>query len=944
MTLAQADFDEFFAALHDGAQPFAWQRRLLDEVLDGGSWPDAVVAPTGSGKTATIDVHVFALAIAVASGMPLPPRRLAMIVDRRVLVDDQYSYAQYLAERLATSDGSSVLKQVAEALWRLRDDRQSAGPGDSPLLVARLRGGLPPSRRWADQPTAAVVLCATPEMWGSRLLFRGYGSSFRAWPREAGLLAVDTVAVVDEAHLARQLLCTARRVGELVGVAERKWEGPPALQVVETTATPGDVVGTTIGVDNDDLTCSDVLEARLRRPKPVSLIRSRDWGVQARRQRYADELADATVDLLRSADSGTVGCFVNTVGNAVRVWTALRRRELAGRPLVAVLVCGQVRPIDLERLSARYDGLLTPNGNSTVDVIVSTQSLEVGVDIDLAGMVTELASGSAVAQRAGRVNRRGLRPAGSVVVMTPVNSVKAGVRSGPYADVELNEALAWIERRADDPKGLAPWTLRDDPPPSAEPTRTLFQRPELGQVWQWARTSDDLVAEPELELWLSDDLDPDFTVGVVVRRELPDDDGEAEELIRALRPRRHEIFGVPIRTARAALLAAEPLRRCVLVRGDEVTALEWRRTNDGFEPRIRPGDIVVVDAEYALFTAQPSDDHRTPQVLAAADDGVERYPADDVLETPAELRGDDGLSPGEVVHRIELDLERESARPGISELADLLTFSSQDGEGERGDEERAAVTAWLDDHQDTAMARAAATLLRTGNPKTVDVVVQRDADGLPVRVLIVDRRRASTDEATRQVWTPGNRTVRLEAHQNAVADRVVGLAKRVGLTEELTAALRVAALHHDDGKADPRFQILLGGNASTPLAKSRLSDRPEAISRRRERAGLPRRWRHEQRSVIDVWEANLPSDIDRELVARLVGTTHGHGRAVFPHTGEQLLHPNDDQSRDVARELFDEGAWDELIERTQFRYGAWGCAYLEAILRAADGQVSSEGR
>jgi CRISPR-associated endonuclease/helicase Cas3 len=42
--------------------------------------------------------------------------------------------------------------------------------------------------------------------------------------------------------------------------------------------------------------------------------------------------------------------------------------------------------------------------------------------------------------------------------------------------------------------------------------------------------------------------------------------------------------------------------------------------------------------------------------------------------------------------------------------------------------------------------------------------------------------------------------------------------------------------------------------------------------------------------------------------------------------------------------LFDEGGWDELIEVTQARYGVWGCAYLEALLRAADCQVSGEGR
>ena len=43
---------------------------------------------------------------------------------------------------------------------------------------------------------------------------------------------------------------------------------------------------------------------------------------------------------------------------------------------------------------------------------VATQTIEVGVDLDLCSLITDLAPGSALAQRAGRLNRRGLRPEG----------------------------------------------------------------------------------------------------------------------------------------------------------------------------------------------------------------------------------------------------------------------------------------------------------------------------------------------------------------------------------------------------------------------------------------------------------------------------------------------------------------------------------------------------
>jgi CRISPR-associated endonuclease/helicase Cas3 len=85
--------------------------------------------------------------------------------------------------------------------------------------------------------------------------------------------------------------------------------------------------------------------------------------------------------------------------------------------------------------------------------------------------------------------------------------------------------------------------------------------------------------------------------------------------------------------------------------------------------------------------------------------------------------------------------------------------------------------------------------------------------------------------------------------------------------------------------------------------------------------------------------------IDTELTARLIGTSHGHGRYGFPHVAAELAATGEHEDWLVlARDLFDEGGWDELIEQTHTRYGVWGCAYFEAVLRAADCQVSAEGK
>ena len=265
MSLGIQDFDVFFAEFHAGHQPFPWQRQLLERLLSTGRWPGGIVAPTGAGKSSVLHLHVFAQAVTAASEAVGLPRRLVHVVGRRALVDDMASSAAVLGHRLQqalTEEEQSVIGEVARAL-------QAMNPSGDPLPVTVLRGGVPPQRGWVDDPAACQIVCATPDMLGSRLLFRGYGTSRQARPREAGLLAYDTALVVDEAHLNRQLLATARRVADLAGESPLA-EQVPVLQVVETTATPSEgVADDSLGLDLSGPLGDDALTARMTRPKPI---------------------------------------------------------------------------------------------------------------------------------------------------------------------------------------------------------------------------------------------------------------------------------------------------------------------------------------------------------------------------------------------------------------------------------------------------------------------------------------------------------------------------------------------------------------------------------------------------------------------------------------------------------------------------------------------------
>ena len=85
-------FAEFFEELWE-RKPFPWQSMLADRVAgNGGKWPQWIDLPTASGKTACIDIAVYALAAQIDSPVSkrTAPRRIWFVVDRRIVVDEAY--------------------------------------------------------------------------------------------------------------------------------------------------------------------------------------------------------------------------------------------------------------------------------------------------------------------------------------------------------------------------------------------------------------------------------------------------------------------------------------------------------------------------------------------------------------------------------------------------------------------------------------------------------------------------------------------------------------------------------------------------------------------------------------------------------------------------------------------------------------------------------------
>ncbi|HET9931283.1 MAG TPA: DEAD/DEAH box helicase family protein, partial [Polyangiaceae bacterium] len=112
MTLSPSDFGAFHAAVHGGKRPFAWQQRLLDQIVRDKAWPQVLDLPTGAGKTTCIDIALFALALDTSneSAERWCPRRIAMVVDRRIVVDQIAERGRSILNALMTSADTVVIE------------------------------------------------------------------------------------------------------------------------------------------------------------------------------------------------------------------------------------------------------------------------------------------------------------------------------------------------------------------------------------------------------------------------------------------------------------------------------------------------------------------------------------------------------------------------------------------------------------------------------------------------------------------------------------------------------------------------------------------------------------------------------------------------------------------------------------------------------------------
>lgn len=989
--LSQGEFPQFFEAVW-GYPPFAWQVRLLDRVRSETGWPSTLDLPTGGGKTAALDVAVFALALDafVPAEDRRQSRRVVLVVDRRVVVDQAYARAVRLAEALRDAQ-DGVVAEVASALRALQDD-----PDALPLWPAILRGGMPRESDWAQAPHQPVVLVSTVDQVGSRLLFRGYGVSDVMRPIHAGLLGRDTLYLLDEVHLSRPFEETLAAVARFSRAERNAAMLPRPLMAVRMSATVADRPGDAFALSAVDRE-HEVLLRRLGASKRAHLgeVKSPRDGEKAR-----DAMARACVREVTRLAAGhprAVVAIVNRIDTARRV--AAHARSALDATWDVKLMTGRMRPLDRDDLQAALLDRIRAGRQRTDEriLVVSTQAIEAGADLDFDALVTECASLDALRQRFGRLDRFGDLGNTEAVILACSSDVDDKASADPIYGFALRDTWRWLHQHGvRDSDGDAPVVdfgidaldqllAKTDQAALAALLAPRRVAPVLllSHLERWAQTSPVPSADPDVAAFLhgTEPGSPDVSIvwrADITEKMLAGDGALVREILAAIPPSSLEALSIPLWTARSWLEAVAarragnappPIPGVADVEGaaeateQEATevapAILWRGddTEIARTPKdIRPGATLVVPSTYGGLRP-------------------EHNCWDPAADQPVRDRGDEA----HLLHRGRPVLRWTDAVVADWAGADVKgPHLHQEDLAERGaDAEREAFTAWraalVDQPNIPPWARAALSArdrprflrLDEGNhhwratfhPKPLPPGELRALFAVPA----FSHAWAASDATTEG---DGGSFIGVEGGVSLL-DHLAGVesfARRFAMALALPTAtiddIAFAGRLHDLGKADPRFQLLLHGGdviaeamATTLLAKSSVSLRDRrARARARERSGYPRGARHELMSVALVEQSNLSARAaDWELVLHLVASHHGYCRpfappAVDPEPVEVVAEIDEialAASSDHQLVRVDSGVADRFWALVD-RYGFWGLAWLEAILRLADHRESEE--
>jgi CRISPR-associated endonuclease/helicase Cas3 len=278
------------------------------------------------------------------------------------------------------------------------------------------------------------------------------------------------------------------------------------------------------------------------------------------------------------------------------------------------------------------------------------------------------------------------------------------------------------------------------------------------------------------------------------------------------------------------------------------------------------------------------------------------------------------------------DDELRDALSGATLIVDVYLAGLKDGLLDE-EESRPPRTAddeqpWLAEHVIRFRVRSADAaeplVADAGWRERLRLVTDESEEGEPRRWLTVEKWRH--DAATEEDRSAA-RPQLLDEHQSWAEDRARSLARRLGLPREYEEMLAAATRLHDEGKRARRWQRAFNAAQDGIYAKTKGPINYALLDGYRHELGsLPLA---EKDSRIQ----NLPAEL-RELALHLIAAHHGFARPVIGTRACEDALPSvvEERAREVALRF----------ARLQRRWGPWGLAWWEALLRAADQQASRD--
>jgi len=350
------------------------------------------------------------------------------------------------------------------------------------------------------------------------------------------------------------------------------------------------------------------LDLRLREEGALlSPIKRKSAKKPGQRQPDAVWLSDSP-DLVRcilkestSSPGRTILAFVNRVDRARDLFEKLR--ALSGNPGGVLLLHARFRPRDRRMTERRLLVPAPPAGR----VVVSTQVLEAGVDLDAQALFTEVCPWPSLVQRLGRLNRRGDHTIAQAIVFDvplPLQKEKesaedyrnrAGKESSrPYDPADLKVTRQRLTTLLAGGGGLSPEAL----------SRIEAQIPLAGPVLRRFDVDDLFDTDPDLAGGHTDvssfvrALDQDTDAYVLWRRLKLSPD--AQPPIHA-----DELCAVPFYEVREAFAHRDiwilTLATSERSGGAKRSGAAWRRAQ---ADEVRAGDTVMVDLSAGCYTEE----------------------------------------------------------------------------------------------------------------------------------------------------------------------------------------------------------------------------------------------------------------------------------------------------------------------------------------------------